>query len=114
MMIRSSISAYYYMSPSYLSPESGRPETNNEPYKLLVLMFTNNTSNKLITAPLSIDYRISINGSNFSFEENGTTSTGADIKILNGTSFVEALKNPQEYSIRLDIQNLSRGPDRTS
>jgi hypothetical protein len=110
----SSISAYYYMSPSYLSPESGRPETNNEPYKLLVLMFTNNTSNKLITAPLSIDYRISINGSNFSFEENGTTSTGADIKILNGTSFVEALKNPQEYSIRLDIQNLSSGPDRTS
>jgi hypothetical protein len=110
----SNISAYYYMSPSYLSPESDRPETNNEPYKLLVLMFTNNTSNKLITAPLSIDYTISINGSNFSFEENGTTSTGVDIKILNGTSFVEALKNPQEYNIRLDIQNLSRGPDSTS
>jgi len=110
----SNISAYYYMSPSYLSTESDRPETNNEPYKLLVLMFTNNTSNKLITAPLSIDYTISINGSNFSFEENGTTSTGVDIKILNGTSFVEALKNPQEYNIRLDIQNLSRGPDSTS
>jgi len=110
----SNISAYYYLSPSYLSPESDRPETNNEPYKLLVLMFTNNTSNKLITAPLSIDYTISINGSNFSFEENGTTSTGVDIKILNGTSFVEALKNPQEYNIRLDIQNLSRGPDSTS
>jgi hypothetical protein len=110
----SNISAYYYVSPSYLSPESDRPETNNEPYKLLVLMFTNNTSNKLITAPLSIDYTISINGSNFSFEENGTTSTGVDIKILNGTSFVEALKNPQEYNIRLDIQNLSRGPDSTS
>jgi hypothetical protein len=110
----SSISAYYYMRPSYLSPESDRPGTNKEPYKLLVLMFTNNTSNKLITAPLSIDYGISINGSNFSFEENGTTSTGADIKILNGTSFVEALKNPQEYSIRLDIQNLSRGPDSAS
>jgi hypothetical protein len=109
----SSISAYYYMSPSYLSPESDRPETNKEPYKLLVLMFTNNTSNKLITAPLSIDYRISISGSNFSFEENGTTSTGVDIKILNGTSFVEALNNPQEYSIRLDIQNVSRGPDST-
>jgi hypothetical protein len=110
----SSISAYYYMSPTYLSPESGRPETNNEPYKLLVLMFTNNTSNKLITAPLSIDYTISINGSNFYFEENGTTSTGADIKILNGTSFVETLKNPQEYNIKLDIQNLGRGPDSTS
>jgi hypothetical protein len=106
----SSISAYYYMSPSYLSPESDRPETNKEPYKLLVLMFTNNTSNKLITGPSPIDYRVSINGTNFNFEENGTTSTGADIKILNGTSFVEALKNPQEYNIRLDIQNLNRGP----
>jgi hypothetical protein len=107
----SSISAYYYMSPSYLSPESGRPETNNEPYKLLVLMFTNSTSNKLITGPQSIDYIVSINGTNFNYKENGTTPTGADIKILNGTSFVEALKNPQEYSIRLDIQNLSRSPD---
>jgi hypothetical protein len=106
----SDISAYYYMSPSYLSPESSRPETSNEPYKLLVLMFTNKTSNKLITGPPPIDYRVSINATNFNFEENGTTPTGVDIKILNGTSFVEALKNPQEYSIRLDIQNSSRGP----
>ena len=106
----SSISAYYYMSPSYLSPESDRPEPNKEPYKLLVLMFTNDTSNKLITGPSPIDYRVSINGTNFNFEENGTTPTGVDIKILNGTSFVEALKNPQEYNIRLDIQNLNRGP----
>jgi hypothetical protein len=110
----SSISGYYYMSPSYLSPESDRPEPNKEPYRLLVLMFTNNTSNRLITGPPSIDYRVSINGTNFNFEENGSTSTGADIKILNGTSFVEALKNPQEYSIRLDIQNLSRGLDSPS
>jgi len=106
----SSISAYYYMSPGYLSPESDRPEPNKEPYKLLVLMFTNDTSNKLITGPSPIDYRVSINGTNFNFEENGTTPTGVDIKILNGTSFVEALKNPQEYNIRLDIQNLNRGP----
>jgi hypothetical protein len=106
----SSISAYYYMSPSYLSPESDKPEPNKEPYKLLVLMFTNDTSNKLITGPSPIDYRVSINGTNFNFEENGTTPTGVDIKILNGTSFVEALKNPQEYNIRLDIQNLNRGP----
>jgi hypothetical protein len=105
----SNISAYYYISPSYLSPESSRPETNNEPYKLLVLMFTNNTSNKLITGPPPIDYRVSINATNFNFEENGTTPTGVDIKILNGTSFVEALKDPQEYSIRLDIQNSTRG-----
>ena len=110
----SGISVYYYMSPSYLSPESGTPETNNEPYKLLVLMFTNNTSNRLITGPQPIDYRVSINGTNFDFEEIGTTPTGVDIKILNGTSFVETLKNPQEYSIRVDIQNLSRAPDRPS
>jgi len=105
----SNISAYYYMSPSYLSPESDRPEANKEPYKLLVLMFTNNTSNKLITGPSPIDYRLSINATNFNFEENGTTATGVDIKVLNGTSFVEALKNPQESSIRLDIQNFNRG-----
>ena len=110
----SSVSAYYYMSPSYLSPESDRPETNEEPYKLLVLMFTNNTSNKLMTGPSPIDYRVNINGTNFNFEENGTTSTGADVKILNGTSTVEALKNPQEYSIRLDVPNLNRGSGSTS
>lgn len=110
----SSISAYYYMTPSYLSPESDRPETNEEPYKLLVLMFANNTSNKLITGPSPIDYRVNINGTNFNFEENGTTSTGADVKTLNGTSFVEALKNPQEYGIRLDIQNSNRGPGSSS
>jgi hypothetical protein len=104
----SSISAYYYMTPSYLSPGSNNPETNNEPYKLLVLMFTNNTSNKLITGPAGIDYRVTINGTNFGFEENGTTSTGADIKILTGTSLVQALKNPQQYSIRIDVQNLNR------
>jgi hypothetical protein len=101
----SSISAYSYISPSYLSPESDRPVTNEEPYKLLVLMFTNSTSNKLITGPSPIDYRVSINGTNFNFEQNGTTPTGADIIVLNGTSFVEALKDPQEYRIRLDIQN---------
>jgi hypothetical protein len=104
----SSISAYYYMTPSYLSPESDNPDTNKEPYKLLVLMFTNNTSNKLITGPAPIDYRVTINGTNFDFEENGTTSTGVDIKILTGASFVEALKNPQQYSIGLDIQNWNR------
>jgi hypothetical protein len=104
----SSVSAYSYISPSYLSPESDRPVTNEEPYKLLVLMFTNSTSNKLITGPSPIDYRVSINGTNFNFEENGTTPTGADIIVLNGTSFVEALKNPQEYRIRLDIQNSNR------
>ena len=104
-----SISAYYYLTPGYLTPKSDNPETNNEPYKLLVLMFVNNTSNKLITGS-PIDYRVSINGANFTFEENGTTSTGADVKILTGPAFVEALKNTQQYSIRLDISNLNRSP----
>jgi hypothetical protein len=104
----SSISANYYITPSYLSPESDKPETNKEPYALLVLIFTNNTSNKLMTGPTPIDYIVTINGTNFNFEENGSTSTGADIKILTGNSFLEALKNPQQYSIGLDIQNLDR------
>jgi hypothetical protein len=102
----SSISAYYYLTPSYLSPKSDNPETN-KPYKLLVLMFVNNTSNKLITGS-PIDYRVSINETNFTFEENGTTSTGADVKILTGPAFAEALKNTKQYSIRLDIPNLNR------
>jgi hypothetical protein len=98
----SSISAYYYISPAYLSPTINNPEIK-EPYKLLVLLFTNNTSNTLISEPPPIDYKLRINGTDISFEENGTTPTGLDVKILNGISFVEALKNPQQYSIGLDI-----------
>lgn len=100
-------SAYYFMTPAYLSPESNNPEISKEPYKLLVLLFTNNTSNKLITEAPPINYRLTINGTNFDFEENGTASSGADIKILTGTSFVEALENPQQYVIGLDIQDLN-------
>jgi hypothetical protein len=104
----SGISAYYYMTPSYLSPKSDNPETGSQPYKLLVFMFVNNTSNKLITGS-PIDYRVIINGTNFTFEGNGTTTTGADIKILTGPTFAEALKkNTQQYSIRLDVSNLNR------
>jgi hypothetical protein len=57
-----------------------------------------------------IDYRLSIDGTNFTFEENGTTTTGADVKILAGPAFAESLKNTQQYSIRLDISNLNRSP----
>jgi hypothetical protein len=98
------ISAYYYISPAYLSPPIDNPEIN-EPYKLLVLIFTNSTSNRLISEPPPIDYKLRINGIGISIEEIGTTSTGVDIKVLNGISFVKALKNPQQYSIGLDIQN---------
>ena len=102
-----SISAYYYMSPAYLSPIINNPDTN-EPYKMLVLLFTNSTSNSLITGSPPIDYKLRINRSDISFEGNGTTSTGLDVNILNGTSIVEALNNPQQYSIGLDIQKLDR------
>jgi len=48
------ISAYYYISPAYLSPPIDNPEIN-EPYKLLVLIFTNSTSDRLISEPPPID-----------------------------------------------------------
>lgn len=99
-----SISAYYYISPAYLSPPIDNPEIN-EPYKLLVIIFTNSTSNRLISEPPPLDYKLRINGTGISIEDSGTTPTGFDVKILNGISFVEALKNPQQYSIALDIQN---------
>jgi hypothetical protein len=95
------------MSPSYLSPKSDNPQTNNEPYKLLVFIFVDDTSNRLITGS-PIDYKVSISGTNSNIEENGNTLTGADIKILTGTAFAEALKNPQQYSIKIDIMNLNR------
>jgi hypothetical protein len=98
----SSVSAYYYMTPSYLSPKSDNSETNNQPYKLLVLLFIDNASNKLITGS-PINYRLTINGTNFNFEENGITPTGADVKILTGSDFAEALKNTQQYSIKIDV-----------
>jgi hypothetical protein len=97
------ISAHYYLSPAYLSPPIDNPEIN-EPYKLLVLIFTNSTSNRLISEPPPIDYKLRINGTGISIEEIGNTPTGLDVKILNGISFVEALKNPQQYSIGLEIQ----------
>jgi len=110
----SNISAYYYMTPAYLSPDPANPGTNKEPYKLLVLLFTDTSSNRLITGPQPIDYRVRVNGTNFNFEEAGTTSTGADIKVLNGSSFVESMTGPQQYDISLDIQNFSKDPSSRS
>jgi hypothetical protein len=99
----SSISAYYYITPSYLSPKSDNTETNKQPYKLLILLLVDNISNRLITGT-PIDYRVSINGTNFNFAENGTTTTGADIKVLTGSELAEALKNnQQQYSIKIDV-----------
>ena len=109
-----SISAYYYMTPTYSTPDPNSPGTKSEPYKLLVLLFKDNSSNNLVTGS-SIDYKVSINnGTNLYFAETGSTLTGADIKVLNGTSFVEAVKNPQQYSISLDIKNFNKDLDNRS
>jgi hypothetical protein len=51
---------------------------------------------------------VRINGTNFNFTEDGSTSTGLDIKILNGTSLEEALKNAQEYELEVDILDMKR------
>jgi hypothetical protein len=112
----SNISAYYYLSPSYLSPKPDNLETN-EPYRLLVLVFktNNNTSNNAIatesspSSPLAIDYTVRINGT-VNFAESGSTSTGSDIKILKGSSFAEALNSPQQFGVGIDVENLSRSP----
>jgi hypothetical protein len=107
----SNISAYYYVSPSYLSPKSDNLETN-EPYRLLVVVFkNNNNSNNLIAEPppSPIDYRVRINGT-VNFAESGSTSTGSDIKILKGSSFAEALNSPQQFGVGIDVENLSRSP----
>jgi len=106
----SNITAYSYISPTYLSPKSESQESS-EPYKLLVLIFRNgnNITNESMTEPpLAAGYKLKVNGTNFNFEENVTTETGVDIKILNGTSFVEALRNPQQYSIGLAAQSQSQ------
>jgi hypothetical protein len=97
------MSIHYYLSPAYFNP------TNNSIYAILVLIFTDNTSNRVLTEP--IDYKVSINeinGTNLSFEEEGNTSTGLDMKILSGTPLEEALKKSQEYKLGVDVPNISR------
>ncbi|HKG70624.1 MAG TPA: hypothetical protein VKA87_01940 [Nitrososphaeraceae archaeon] len=96
----SNIAIHYHLSSAYLNP------TNNMIYAALALIFTDNSTNRVLPEPL--DYEVKINGSNFNFNENGSTSTGLDIKILNGTSLEEALKNNQEYKLGIDILNINR------
>ena len=60
-----------------------------------------------------IDYNVKINGTdnnNFIFEENGTTETGMDIKIIRGTSFKETLNSTGTYSAVVDILNINNNP----
>lgn len=113
----SNISAYYYLSPSYLSPKADNPETN-EPYRLLVLVFkadetsgdvmAESSSSSSSSPPLAVDYTVKINGT-VNFAESGNTSTGSDIKILKGSSFAEALNNPQQFTLAVDIENSRSG-----
>jgi hypothetical protein len=95
------IAIHYHLSPPHLNA------TNDNIYTILVLVFTDNISNRVLAEP--IDYRVRINGTNFSFTEDGSTSTGLDIRILNGTSLEEALKNnTEEYKLEVDILNMER------
>jgi hypothetical protein len=94
------VAIHYHLSPPHLNA------TNDSIYAILVLIFTDNISNRVLAEP--IDYKVSINGTNFNFTEDGSTSTGLDIKILNGTSLEEALKNTQEYELEVDVLNMER------
>jgi hypothetical protein len=95
------IAIHYHLSSPHLNA------TNDSIYAILVLTFTdNNISNRVLAEPIA--YKVSINGTNFNFTEDGSTSTGLDIKILNGTSLEEALKNTQEYKLEVDVLNMQR------
>jgi hypothetical protein len=94
------ITIHYHLS----SPHHNA--TNDKVYSILVLIFTDNISNRVLAEP--IDYTVRINGTNFNFTEDGSTSTGLDVKILNGTSFEEALKDTQEYKLEVDVLNMKR------
>jgi hypothetical protein len=94
-------SIYYQLTSAYLNA------TNDTIYALLVLVFTDNATNRVLAGE-PIDYEITIDGANFNFEEHGNTSTGLDIKILNGTSLEQALKSTQQYDLRIDIPNINR------
>jgi hypothetical protein len=95
------VAIHYHLSSAHVNA------TNDSIYAILVLIFTdNNNPNRVLVEP--IDYKVRINGTNFNFTEGGSTSTGLDIKILNGTSFEEALKNTQEYELEVDVLNMER------
>jgi hypothetical protein len=94
------IAIHYQLSSPHLNA------TNDSIYAILVLIFTDNISNRVLVEP--VDYKVRINGTNFNFTEDGSTSTGLDIKILNGTSLEEALKNTQEYKLEVDVLSIKR------
>jgi hypothetical protein len=92
------IAIHYHLSSPYLNA------TNDNIYTILVLIFTDNISNRVLAEP--IDYKVRITGTNFNFTEDGSTSSGLDVKLLNGTSLEQALKNTQEYKLEVDILNM--------
>lgn len=95
---------YYQLSPAYLNA------TNDTVYVILAVIFAENTSNRALVEP--IDYKVRINGTNLNFEENGSTSTGLDIKVINGTLLEEALETSQDYELTVDVLNINRIADR--
>ena len=94
------IAIHYYLSSPHLNA------TNDNIYTILVLIFTDNISNRVLAEP--IDYTVRISGTNFNFTEDGSTSTGLDVKILNATSLEETLKNTQEFKLKIDVLNMKR------
>jgi len=91
----------------YLSPELDSP--NTQTYALLMLKFTNNTSeNKELLRGDIIDYSVKINGTNnFNFETNGTTDTGVDIKSIYDVRLINALNSTGNYFMAIDILNIN-------
>ena len=56
-------------------------------------------------AKKKIDYDISINnGSDVDFQKNGSTTTGADLKIIDGITFpTNSTVNPVDYWVKINI-----------
>jgi hypothetical protein len=96
--IRSTVDSFtvYKISPSpsariiyhYWYPIIGLNKTT---YDVLMLKFTNGTGQ---IPTKGVDYSIKINGTKFSFKGNGSTTTGADMQIINNTmSSKDLLRN---------------------
>jgi hypothetical protein len=93
------IAIFYNMTPAFIS-------SNNQTLALLMLKFTNNTSDEDVMQD-SLDYSVEINGTNSIFDENGTTSTGSDIKILNSTALAESTEHSKNYNMIISITRLN-------
>ncbi len=80
-------------------------DSDNQSHELLMLKFADNTSKSL--AGSSIDYNVEMNGTEFNFQGNGTTLTGADLKIVRTLPLAETSINRQNYSMAIDILDIN-------